>query len=130
MDAMDAKWELRLFFDGACPLCRREIEVIQRFPRSSRVEFTDIAAPSFRARDHGLSFGDLMSEIHAQLPDGRFVTGVEAFRRLYSTIGFSWVVWITRVPPISSLLEMAYRLFARNRLRWTGRCTEGLCERE
>jgi predicted DCC family thiol-disulfide oxidoreductase YuxK len=48
--------------------------------------------------------------------------GVEVFRRLYSAVGFSWLVAATRLPIISPLLEFGYRQFAKRRLKWTGRC--------
>ncbi|MFM8218853.1 MAG: DCC1-like thiol-disulfide oxidoreductase family protein, partial [Planctomycetaceae bacterium] len=31
-----------IFFDGDCPLCRREMEMWQRYDRGGRVLFTDI----------------------------------------------------------------------------------------
>jgi predicted DCC family thiol-disulfide oxidoreductase YuxK len=46
------------------------------------------------------------------------------FRRLYAAVGFGPLVVLTRLPGISHLLEVAYRVFARNRLRWTGRCDD------
>ena len=66
-----------------------------------------------------------MSEIHGRLPDGTWVRGVEVFRELYAAIGWTSVVWISRLPMISGLLDRAYRLFARNRLRWTRRRVPG-----
>jgi predicted DCC family thiol-disulfide oxidoreductase YuxK len=73
-----------------------------------------------------------MSEIHGRLPDGTWVRGVEVFRELYAAIGWTPVVWISRLPLISGLLDRAYRLFARNRLRWTRRCVPGstICKRD
>jgi predicted DCC family thiol-disulfide oxidoreductase YuxK len=62
------------------------------------------------------------------LPDGTLIEGVEVFRRLYSAVGLSAVVAITRLPGLSQLFDLAYRLFARHRLRLTGRCRDGACE--
>jgi predicted DCC family thiol-disulfide oxidoreductase YuxK len=36
-------------------------------------------------------------------------------------------VALTRVPGIAHLLDAAYRAFAKNRSRLTGRCTDGAC---
>jgi hypothetical protein len=69
-----------------------------------------------------------MARIHARLPDGTLVEGVEVFRRLYAAVGFRPLVAITRLPGVAQLLELAYVLFARNRLRLTGRCTADACE--
>jgi predicted DCC family thiol-disulfide oxidoreductase YuxK len=42
-------------------------------------------------------------------------------------VGFSWVVAMTRIPGISHLLERSYRVFAKRRLRLTGRCDADGC---
>ena len=65
-----------------------------------------------------------MVEIHGRLPDGRWVTGVEVFRRLYGCIGFGPLVLLTRLPLVRQLLNVGYRFFAKSRLQLTGRCSE------
>jgi predicted DCC family thiol-disulfide oxidoreductase YuxK len=64
-----------------------------------------------------------MAEIHARLPDGTWITGVEVFRRLYGAVGFRYLIPLTRLPGIACSLDFGYRLFAKNRLKWTGRCS-------
>jgi predicted DCC family thiol-disulfide oxidoreductase YuxK len=120
-----ADWKIEVFYDGDCPLCRREIDMLRRLDRRHQIRFTNIATSEFRASDFGVSWDDLMSEIHGRLPDGTWVRGVEVFRKLYAAIGWTPVVWISRLPIIAGLLDRAYRLFARNRLRWTRRCVPG-----
>jgi predicted DCC family thiol-disulfide oxidoreductase YuxK len=66
---------------------------------------------------------ELMDRIHGRLPTGQLIEGVEVFRQLYSAIGLGWIVALTRLPGLRWLLDVAYRFFARNRLKWTGRCT-------
>ncbi|HVU00782.1 MAG TPA: DUF393 domain-containing protein [Polyangiaceae bacterium] len=117
-----------VFYDGECPLCRREIRMLRNLDRDARIRFTDIGAPDFDARTVGLSRAELMARIRGRLPDGTLVDGVEVFRRLYETVGFGALVRLSRVPGISGLLDAGYDLFARNRLRLTGRCADGVCE--
>ena len=113
---------IQVFYDGECPLCRREVDMLHRKDRGHEIRFTDIAAPEFQGSNYGLSHDALMAEIHGRLPDGSWVRGIEVFRQMYTAIGWGVVVRITRLPIVSSLLDGAYRLFARNRLRITGRC--------
>ena len=115
--------QLEVFYDGDCPLCRREIGLLKRWDRQGRILFTDIAAAEFDAAAAGVPFDMLMSEIHARLPDGRWIRGVEVFRQLYAAVGFGWLIPPTRWPGVAQLLDAGYRLFARNRLKWTGRCS-------
>lgn len=126
-DKMAADFEVEVFFDGACPLCRREIAWLRRWDRDARIRFTDIAHNDFDAATAGVSHDQLMAEIHARLPDGQWIRGVEVFRRLYAAVGWRRLVAMTRCPGVSHVLDVAYRVFARNRLRWTGRCI-GNCE--
>jgi predicted DCC family thiol-disulfide oxidoreductase YuxK len=118
-----AAWEIEAFYDGACPLCTREVNFLRRIDRHGKIRFTNIAADDFRANDYGIDLNEFMTEIHGRLPDGTWVRGVEVFRRLYSAVGCGPIVWATRLPLIRSLLDRAYSMFARNRLRWTGRCS-------
>jgi predicted DCC family thiol-disulfide oxidoreductase YuxK len=116
-------WEIEAFYDGACPLCTWEVDFLRRIDRRGRIRFTNIAVDEFQADNYGIDLDEFMAEIHGRLPDGTWVRGVEVFRRLYSAVGCGPIVWATRLPVIRSLLDRAYSIFARNRLRWTGRCS-------
>jgi len=116
-----------VFFDGDCPLCRREIATLRSLDKHARITFTDIAGAGFDPSKLGLSRSDLMRRIHGRTADGTVVEGVEVFRRLYAAVGFAPLVAVTRAPPIAWLLDRAYDWFADNRLRITGRCTHETC---
>ena len=116
-------WQIEVFYDGACPLCVREIRFLRRLDRKGYIRYTDISSDEFKAEDYGITLDTFMSEIHGRLPDGSWVYGVEVFRRLYAAVGLGPLVWVTRRPVVAGLLNCAYRVFARNRLRWTRRCS-------
>jgi len=129
---MTGPWQIKVLYDGECPLCTREIRFLERRDHGQgRVQFEDIAAPSFDPAVYGLDAQQVMARIHGVLPDGQVVEGVEVFRRLYAGVGLGWLVAPTRWPILRNLADLAYRIFARNRLRWTGRapdCEAGSCE--
>ena len=119
---------VEVFFDGGCPLCRREITLLKGLDRGrGRIRFTDIDAADFDPSSIGKSRGELMARIYGRLPDGALITGVEVFRQLYAAVGFGALVALTRLPGIRQLLDAAYAVFAKNRLRLTGRCTDDAC---
>lgn len=122
-----AAFDVEVFFDGGCPLCVREINMLRGWDRHRRIQFTDIDSADFSAEAYGKTDEDLMSRIQGRLTDGSWIEGVEVFRRLYSAVGFGPVVWITRLPGISQMMTLGYKLFARNRLRLTGRCMGKSC---
>lgn len=126
------KPRFEVFYDGMCPLCKREIDMIRGKDKQNLLLLTDIAAPGFRLP--GKSLRTLMSEIHGRYPDGRFVTGVDVFREIYSTLGFGWAVKITRVFGIRHLLAFGYTVFAklrfmhaRHRMKSMSGCDSGKC---
>lgn len=125
-------WDLKLLYDGDCPLCSREVALLRRRDRRSRIRFEDIAAPDFDAARYGLDRETVMARIHAVLPDGRVIEGMEVFRRAYTAVGLGWLLAPSRWPGIGRVFDAAYRVFARNRLRWTGRsgasCDAGHCD--
>ena len=105
----------------------REIALLRRKDRDQHIRFTDIAAPGFDAAELGVPWSSLMARIHARLPDGTLIEGVEVFRRLYAAVGFRSLVAATRWPVVAPLLDLSYRLFAENRLKLTGRCSDDAC---
>jgi len=117
-------FDVEVFYDGGCPLCRREMNMLRRFDRRARIRFTDITDPGFDADSLGIDVAALMDQIHGRLPDGAIITGVEVFRRLYAAVGLGPLVACTRLPGISHLLDLGYRVFAKHRLKLTGRCTD------
>jgi predicted DCC family thiol-disulfide oxidoreductase YuxK len=123
-----ADFDIEVFYDGACPLCMREIRMLRGLDRRRRIGFVDIAADGFDAASVGLTWETLMDRIHGRLPDGTLVEGVEVFRRLYAAVGFGPLVALTRLPGVRQLLDVAYHAFAKNRLRLGGRCVDGSCE--
>lgn len=120
-------WQIELFFDGDCPLCVREAAMMARLDRRGRLRLTDLTQLSPQARDGIPSREVLMREIHARTRDGQWVTGVEAFRRVYAQLGFAWLVRLSRLALFDVVLRTGYAVFARNRLRLTGRCDAGVC---
>jgi predicted DCC family thiol-disulfide oxidoreductase YuxK len=116
-----------VFYDGDCPLCVREIDMLRRLDRKDRIVFSDISLPGFDARVTGLSHEELMASIRGRMPDGSIVEGVEVFRQLYGSVGLKPLIPLSRLPGIRHGLDAGYKLFARNRLRLTGRCNDESC---
>ena len=118
---------IQVFFDGDCPLCRREVAFLTKRDSQGLIVATDIAAPSFEAAQYARSHTDFMATIQGRLADGQWISGVEVFRQLYAAIGFKRMVRVSRVRPIAWALNHAYLVFAKHRLRLTGRCSSSAC---
>jgi len=127
----DTPFDIKVLYDGRCPLCRRELAMLKRLDRRQRIAAEDIADASFDGSRYGLSYEQAMGRIHGILPDGTVVRDVEVFRRLYRAIGLGWLLGWTAWPGLRRVADAGYRWFARNRLRLTGRggasCDQGRC---
>lgn len=115
-------WEIRVLYDGECPLCAREVRMLRRLDDGrGRLDLEDLSAPDFDPSRYGLTQDAVEARIHGVLPDGRVVEGVEVFARAYRAVGWRWVDVVSRWPGVRWLLDRLYLVFARNRLRLTGR---------
>jgi predicted DCC family thiol-disulfide oxidoreductase YuxK len=121
-EAGNTHWLFRVFYDAECPLCRREIAMIQRLDRGrGRVDCVDLSDPTFDAGAFGLEQASIEARIHGQRPDGEIVEGVDVFIHLYDAVGWGWLTAPARWPGLRRILDRLYLWFARNRLKWTGR---------
>lgn len=123
-----APFDCEVFYDGDCPLCKKEIGMIRRMDKKDRIRFTDIAAGGFEPSAYCKTMDELMAEIHGRDAEGQWLIGVEVFRRLYGAVGFGTLVSATRLFGVRHALDLGYKFFAKQRLRLTGRCRDGACE--
>jgi predicted DCC family thiol-disulfide oxidoreductase YuxK len=128
------KFPLRIFFDGACPLCSREIEHYRRRDRANRLVPVDISDPAFDPRPYGIPLQAFTYELHAIDDCGETYRGVEAFRAIWQAFpdstGYRLLSAVVALPLINPLARIGYRGFARLRPHLPGRrndCTESAC---
>jgi predicted DCC family thiol-disulfide oxidoreductase YuxK len=113
-------WRISLLYDGACPICSREIALLQKLDRGKgRIRYEDISGLGPEEQAHGLDRERLLSRIHGVLPGGKVIEGMEVFRCAYSAVGFGWLLAPTRWPLLRTVADAGYRWFARNRQRLT-----------
>ena len=124
------QYPLTVFFDGACPICDREIALMKRLDRRRQLEFCDFSAQEYNAVSIGFTAADLATVIHARWADGRVITGIEVFRAMWEAVGLRFLAKLSRLSVVEPLVLKAHAWFARNRLRLTGRshaCTGDVC---
>ncbi len=113
----NAGWKIKVLYDHACPMCRREVQWLNRRDKNAWIFFEDISAPSFDAGRYGLEQSAVEGAIHGVMPDGTVITGVEVFRRMYAAVGLGWLLAPSRWPLLRQLTDRAYVAFARHRVR-------------
>jgi len=116
----DARAAGEVFYDGGCPVCRREIAWYTSRRGGRDMRWTDVTDPASAPRfPAGFSRDDLLSRFTVQRKDGAVVTGaagflaiwqgLAAFRPLGRLVDNRVGVWLG---------DQAYWLFLRLRPLW------------
>lgn len=107
---MSENTKTTVYFDGACPLCRREIAIYQK-AQSDDLEFVDVSASDFASMPD-LTRDEALKRFHVRQPDGQLLDGGVAFRALWlKTPGFRWLGRIFSLPGMGRIADFAYNRF-------------------
>ncbi|TRY32829.1 thiol-disulfide oxidoreductase DCC family protein [Aliiglaciecola sp. M165] len=109
--------KFKIFYDSYCPLCMIEMRKLKSLDVHSTIEFVDIQAPKFSTDYPNLDWQRLNDRIHAQLPDGTMVTGLDATHEVWKQVGKGWVYAPLRWPLVRWFADRVYNVFARHRYR-------------
>ncbi len=115
---------LVVLYDGACPLCRREIGIYRDLTPDRPIEFCDVSNRA-TALPPDSTHEQLLARFHVQHPDGRLESGAYAFIALWERLPYwRWLARLGRLPGVAALMEVAYRGFLRIRptiQRWVAK---------
>jgi len=115
--------KVTLYFDGDCPLCEKEVSILKSITANDKVVYEDISENEFDTEKHGKDCSILMAEIHAKDENGNWLIGMDAFRAVYAHTPYKRLFALTKLPIVKNIFDFAYSVFAKNRLRLTGRNT-------
>ncbi|GGY72682.1 thiol-disulfide oxidoreductase DCC family protein [Marinobacter zhanjiangensis] len=104
-----------LFYDGQCPLCRREVNTLRRLERGG-LGFVDI----HRQPDDGpLAPGReaLLRRLHLVTADGTWHIGLDATVRAWSHTPAGWLFRPLTWPLFRPLAQVVYERWADRRYR-------------
>jgi predicted DCC family thiol-disulfide oxidoreductase YuxK len=103
-----------MWYDGACPLCIREIALMRRLDRAGQIDFVNVADPNASCPlDRTL----LLARFHAS-ENGTILSGAAAFASMWRAIPLLRPLGlVARNRTILALLERAYLMFLRFRPR-------------
>lgn len=109
--------KIKVFFDGDCPLCSKEMRWIKSRDKKDKVILEDISLSTFNPSVYDKTIEEFNSKIYAQLSDGQLIHGVEVFRKVYAAIGLGWLMVPTNIPILRNIFDFAYKIFARHRIK-------------
>ncbi|MDA0712621.1 MAG: DUF393 domain-containing protein [bacterium] len=105
--------KLTIYFDGSCHLCSREIEGYRKQDVSEKLKLIDISTSNFDASADGLDPQEVKRVMHVRRPDGRVVTGIDAFVAIWRHMGiFTILSFLVEHQPSRAFFLAGYRIFA------------------
>lgn len=127
LEDRDAMNNLKLLYDGECPICKREICFLQKKNIQNKVNFIDISAKEFSSfENNNIDYNTAMSQIHAIDSKGNLLVGIAAFAAVYASCQQLVISTLLRIPFLKIILKPLYSLFAKKRLWLTGRLNSNI----
>lgn len=115
-----------VLFDGACPLCSREIAHYRRRRGAEQIAWLDVSNPGVDPGELGVTREQALARFHVRDPQGQWHTGAAGFVLLWSNLpSYSWLARLVRILRLTPILEIAYKRF----LAWRNSrdCDQGKC---
>lgn len=112
-------------YDGACPYCRRQMQVLARIDRRGVFRSVPFQDPDLAARYPVLAGSDLERGVRLIDTTGRITVGAEAVYQIARRLpGWRWPALLYRVPPMNWVGRGVYKWVSRNRHRLGVACDE------
>ena len=117
MGSKPAFSKAEVYFDGACPLCRWEIDTYRKLDRAQAVDWVDVHAVSSDT-DLGpdLDRTTALARFHVRTEAGDLLEGGRAFAYLWTRMPRTrWLGVVFSRPPLVWVLVAAYPVFLKVR---------------
>lgn len=106
---------VKVWFDGACPLCQREIALMKRLDKTQAINFVDVSGEGDPSCP--IDQSQLLARFHAE-ENGKVLSGAAAFAAMWRAIPrLRTLGLIARNPVALAVLERLYLIFLRIRPR-------------
>jgi len=110
--SLDADQRTLVLFDGACPLCSREIAHYQRRRGAEQIAWLDVSDPDADLTTLGITRQQALARFHVRDPGGEWQIGVSGFISLWSNLpAYMWLAKLVRILHLTAPLEVAYERF-------------------
>lgn len=116
-----------VFYDGACPLCRREINVykklVQRDHSEPEINWIDISQSRDELNEEGIIYEDAMQLIHIKDSSGIHQVGLDGMLTLWDRVPYYRKLsrLIRQFPSTHPFLARCYEFLAKHRMKLPGR---------
>ncbi len=116
-----------VFYDGACPLCSREVKHYQKLVQNkgfkNDIDWIDISKSKVELKAECIKYEDAMRLMHIKDGSGVHQVGLDAVLTLWDRLPYYSRVsrFLRRIPGIHPVLVNTYEFFAKHRMKLPGR---------
>ena len=105
--------QVAMFYDGACPLCSREVAHYKAIDTQHRVRWVDISASPEVLEEIDVDVNAAMRRLQVLDCDGQVRIGAHAFVTLWAELpAYRWLAKLLALPGILAMADFAYKRFA------------------
>ncbi|MGH1485960.1 MAG: thiol-disulfide oxidoreductase DCC family protein [Cellvibrionaceae bacterium] len=108
-----------LYYDGLCPLCRKEIKLLKRLS-GDNLAFKDIHRSD--KTESQPSKDALLKRLHLKTSNNIWLIGLDANVHAWSKTPYGWLFKILRWPIIRQIADRVYDLWADRRYKKRYEC--------
>lgn len=130
---MENASKIDVYTDGECPLCQWIQLRVEPRDRDKRLRWLNFRDPQTLREAAPRTFDQMSAEMHAKLPDGRWVQGYRAWIEVLKVLpSWAWLASVMQIWPLTAIGPVVYRWIAAHRFSLFGippPCgPEGACE--
>lgn len=108
-----------VYFDGACPLCTKEIETYRKAKGADGLSWVDAANCEKSQLGPDLDAERALARMHVRDESGKLISGAAAFAAIWERLPRTrWLGRLMSIKPVLWVLEPAYSLFLKVRPLW------------
>ena len=114
---------IKVFYDGKCNLCSKEINYYRRIAPIGIFDWQDINLLSDKYVNMGINISDALKTLHVIDIDNKLYLGVDAFIKIWNNLAY-WKILarLISIPIIRQFANIAYKLFANWRFNRSSHC--------
>lgn len=110
--------DLTIYYDASCSLCRAEFHALKAADNTNRLALVDCSERLFADRSadrDGVDRAAMMQAIHVRTADGTWYRDVDAFHKIFSTLGIRPLARLWGSARLRPILKLCYAWVARHR---------------
>lgn len=116
-----------VYYDGACPLCRREVKLYKKLAckesAENDIDWVDISVSQEELEAEGIIYEDAMRLIHIKDSSGVHQVGLDGILTLWDKLPYYRRIsgFLRKFPRSHPFLGRAYEFIAKYRMKLPGR---------